>query len=168
MSLKNMWTQLKSWLGFSKATNTAGSVQSTSLTIPIKLSTGATYPVFGTTGAAGADMTAISVEHTENYIEYNTGVSMAIPVGYVGLLFPRSSVSNLGEGFMLRNSVGVIDSDYRGEIKFRYSKPCCDGPIYAAGERVGQIIILPFPKVQYSVGVLSATDRGWGGFGSTN
>jgi dUTP pyrophosphatase len=144
------------------------SAGSTSLMIPINLSAGATYPVFGTTGAAGADLTAISVTHSDNYIEYGTGVSMAIPAGYVGLLFPRSSVSNLGEGFMLRNSVGVIDSDYRGEIKFRYSKPCCDGPIYTAGERVGQIIILPFPQVTYQAGNIGITSRGVGGFGSTN
>lgn len=137
--------------------------------IPVSLAPDAKYPLFSTTGAAGADLTATSVTHTENYIEYGTGVSMAIPSGHVGLLFPRSSVSNLGEGFFLRNSVGVIDPDYRGEIKFRYSKPCCDGPIYAVGERVGQIIILPFPQVQYVLaGALGITIRGEGGFGSTN
>lgn len=69
---------------------------------------------------AGFDLTAIWKEETDKYIEYGTGIAFEIPVGFVGLLFPRSSITK-GD-LILKNSVGVVDASYRGEIKFRYAK----------------------------------------------
>lgn len=67
---------------------------------------------------AGFDLTAVSKKETENYIQYGTGIAMHIPKNYVGLLFPRSSVTD--KDLILKNSIGVIDSGYLGEIKFRF------------------------------------------------
>lgn len=125
-------------------------------------------------GDAGLDLVAIQSEKvSENgfrqYIEYKTGLCIEIPEGYVGLLFPRSSVSN--KNLILGNCIGVVDSNYRGEITFRY-KILRDGVlennIYEVGERVGQIIIMPYPEVEFEeVEELSDTSRGVNGYGST-
>mgnify|MGYP003305637073 CR=1 FL=1 len=101
---------------------------------------------------------------------YHTGLAMEIPEGHVGLIYPRSSVSKTPHS--LRNHVGVIDSGYRGEIifKFGWVESSNVGPItiYEAGDRIGQIIIMPYPQVEFvEVENLSSTDRGSGGFGST-
>jgi len=69
---------------------------------------------------AGYDLTAIWRKDTAKYIEYGTGIGFQIPKGYVGLLFPRSSVTNTD--LMMKNAVGVIDSGYIGEVKFRFIK----------------------------------------------
>ena len=69
---------------------------------------------------AGFDMTCISVNDTDKFIEYGTGIAMHIPIGYVGLIFPRSSVTK--KDLMLKNSIGVIDSGFLGEIRFRFWK----------------------------------------------
>jgi len=99
------------------------------------------------------------------YTEYGTGVCFDIPKGYVGLLFPRSSVYKTGQ--YLTNSVGVIDSGYRGEIMLKFTRPAIDSQ-YKVGDRVGQLIIMPYPQVRFEeVKDLNATDRGVGGFGST-
>ena len=90
---------------------------------------------------------------------------MEIPEGHVGLLYPRSSISKTS--CSLRNAVGVIDSGYRGEIMLKFS--CSTNlNIYNVGDRVAQLIIMPYPQVQFEeVEELSDTDRGEGGFGST-
>lgn len=117
-------------------------------------------------GNAGMDMTAISSSVTDNFIEYDTGIAVEIPEGYVGLLFPRSSISNTS--LVLANSVGVIDSSYRGPIKFRFKKIINKSNIYTVGERVGQLVIMPYPKIEsVEVPELSETERGAGGFGSS-
>ena len=91
---------------------------------------------------------------------------MEIPEGYVGLVFPRSSISKTDH--YLRNSVGVIDSGYRGEIKIRMSTPLLGGVEYKEGDRIAQLIIMKLPWVNIEeVEELSDTDRGDGGFGST-
>ena len=82
------------------------------------LTPSSSVPAYAREGDAGMDISAISMTKTDKYIEYGTGVAVAIPEGYVGLLFPRSSVSN--KELLLANSVGIIDSNYRGEIKFRF------------------------------------------------
>jgi dUTP pyrophosphatase len=69
---------------------------------------------------AGFDLTCTSIKDTDKYIQYGTGIGMHIPVGYVGLIFPRSSITK--KDLMLKNSVGVIDSGYLGEISFRFWK----------------------------------------------
>ena len=129
-----------------------------------KLHPDAVTPSYAKDGDAGLDLTAISKSINDTFIEYGTGIALEIPHGYVGLVFPRSSVSKL-ENFYLKNSVGVIDSGYRGEIKFRFNK---SNESYKAGEKVGQLIIIPYPTVKLQeVNELSDTERGGGGFGST-
>ena len=132
----------------------------------LKLHSSAVIPKYSKFGDAGMDLTAITVsenQEEENYITYHTGLSMEIPIGYVGLLFPRSSVYKTGQS--LANSVGVVDSGYRGEIMLKFKKGFGR---YNVGDRVGQIIILPYPAIQFEeVEELSLSDRGEGGFGST-
>lgn len=132
----------------------------------------AKIPTYAKDGDAGLDLTAVRFERKGEYIEYNTGLAIAIPEGYVGLIFPRSSVSNKDQH--LANSVGVIDSGYRGEIKLRMKRTVNRGPEYlrkeyGEGERIAQLIIIPYPKIELQeVTELDSTERGDGGFGSTN
>ena len=129
-----------------------------------KLYQDAVTPSYAKNGDAGLDLTATHMTFEENFIEYGTGIAVEIPHGYVGFVFPRSSVSKK-ENFYLKNSVGVIDSGYRGEIKLRFNN---SDENYEVGEKVGQLIILPYPTIQLEeVDELSSTDRGDGGFGST-
>lgn len=85
-----------------------------------KLHPEAIIPKYATKGDAGLDMTAVTanIDQSGMFIEYGTGLAVEIPEGYVGLLFPRSSVSKTS--LVLANHVGVVDSGYRGEIKFRF------------------------------------------------
>jgi len=98
-------------------------------------------------------------------IVYGTGISVEIPHGYFGAMFSRSSIRD--KGLMLCNSVGVIDSGYRGEIIFTfYHYPGFS--IYKKGDKIGQLVILPLPQVDLvEVDELSASDRGEKGLGST-
>ena len=134
----------------------------------MKLDAGAKIPKYAKKGDAGMDLYAVSESYDDhgNYI-YGTGLAMEIPKGYVGLIFPRSSISKTAHS--LRNAVGVIDSGYRGEIMMKYSINTHNSPVYKIGERVAQIIILPYPEIEFEeVHELSKTERGKGGFGSTN
>lgn len=115
-------------------------------------------------GDAGMDVYAISKEEKEKFVEYKTGLAFEIPFGYVMLIFPRSSVSN--KDLILANCVGVLDSGYRGELIFRFKKFGED--VYGVGDRIGQILIIPYPILEIEeVDELSETSRGGGGFGST-
>ena len=123
-------------------------------------------PVYAKSGDAGMDLHAVEFEMDKhgNYV-YRTGLAFEIPDGYVGLLFPRSSVSKTG--LSLRNSVGVLDSGYRGEVIFKFAGSS-NKPVYDIGDRIGQIIVLPYPQVEFEmVRELNETERGEGGFGST-
>lgn len=126
----------------------------------------AVIPKRGTDGAAGFDLTAVILNVKETTLKYDTGIAVEIPPGYVGLLFPRSSVCKTG--LSLANSVGVIDSDYRGSISFVFYKDVpCIAP-YLPGDRIGQLVIVPIPEVDFvEVEELSETERGKGGYGST-
>lgn len=116
-------------------------------------------------GDCGYDLTAVSVNNTDLYVEYGTGIAVEIPEGFVGLLFPRSSVSKYG--LVLANCVGVIDQNYRGEIKARFKK-VGNGPEYQVGDKVAQLLIMPVAEPEWvEVYSLSDTNRGSGGFGST-
>lgn len=132
-----------------------------------KLSPDAKIPRYAKKGDACMDL--YSVSHTiDNYGNevHDTGIAMEIPEGHVGLVFPRSSISKTGH--TLRNSVGVIDSGYRGSIMLKFAATSPRGQNYLAGDRVGQIMILPYPEIEYvETNHLSDTDRGSGGFGST-
>jgi dUTP pyrophosphatase len=134
-----------------------------------KLHPDAVIPAYSKPGDAGLDLTATSI-HDDSYdnIVYGTGLAIEIPEGYVGLLYPRSS--NSKTDLYLTNHVGVIDSGYRGEImfKFRPINGIVDAYIYAVGDRIGQLIIMPYPSIKFvETDELSDSDRGNGGYGST-
>ena len=128
-------------------------------------------------GDAGLDLTAINISKDNvGNITYHTGLAIEIPEGYVGLLFPRSSVSKKQQ--FLTNGVGVIDSSYRGEIMAKF-KPVMgsyetilelfESNEYEIGDRVVQLLIIPYPQIEFEeVEELSSSERGYGGFGSTN
>lgn len=153
----------------------------------------AVIPKYAKAGDAGMDLTAVSVSMDKdgNYV-YGTGLAFEIPEGHVGLLFPRSS--NAKTNLYLTNSVGVLDSGYRGEVMFKYKvvhnvssmlkfwfqhkvlrlKPL-NIPVnaiaynpYGVGDRVGQLIIIPYPQIEFEeVDELSESERGAGGYGSS-
>ena len=136
----------------------------------------AKMPKYAKFGDAGLDLTAISKDRSFKFNEirsvvtFGTGLSIEIPEGYVGLIFPRSSVSKTY--YHLANSVGVIDSSYRGEIlvKMREAITAEGEPLkdYEVGEKIAQLIIIPYPQIELEeVDELSDTERGEGGFGST-
>lgn len=133
-----------------------------------KLHPNAVIPSYAKRGDAGMDLTATSSSVDEiGNIVYGTGLAFEIPEGYVGLLFPRSS--NSRTNLLLTNSVGVLDSGYRGEVMFKF-KSIADGDDvhYNIGDRIGQIIILPYPHIEFEESEeLTKTERGIGGYGST-
>lgn len=132
-----------------------------------KLDEKAVIPSYSKDGDAGMDLTATSVSVDEyGKVVYGTGLAFEIPKGYVGLLFPRSS--NAKKDLLLTNSVGVLDSGYRGEVTFKFLPTKQGGECYAVGDRIGQVIILPYPYIEFEVtDNLSETERGNGGYGST-
>lgn len=147
----------------------------------------AVIPKYAKAGDAGLDLTATSISYDEyGNICYGTGLAFEIPEGYVGLIFPRSSICK--EQLLLSNSVGVIDSGYRGEVSFKFKpsmaldKNQCvktdkdrlwsvairQNNIYGVGDRIGQMIIMPYPHIEFEeVEELSETERGEGGYGSS-
>ena len=131
-----------------------------------KLHSDAIIPQYAKEGDAGLDLTAVDVS-TDKYgcFTYHTGIAIEIPFGYVGLLFPRSSIYKTGQ--TLTNCVGVIDSGYRGEIMMKFSLSSNRNE-YQIGDRIGQLIILPYPQVKFvEVKDLSSTERGASGYGCT-
>ena len=129
-----------------------------------KINKEAKIPEYSHEGDACMDVYSTSREIKEKYVEYGTGLSFEIPEGYVMLIFPRSSVSK--KDLMLKNSVGVLDSGYRGELKLRFKKQ--GDNLYQEGERVGQIMFIPIPKINLEeVEKISESSRGVRGFGST-
>ena len=155
-----------------------------------KLNENAVIPAYAKDGDAGIDLVATSKYYDDDgNIVYGTGLAFEIPKGYVGLIFPRSS--NAKQQLLLSNSVGVIDSGYRGEVMLKFKSSASsfslktliklifnsDAKItvinnftisYYVGERVGQMIILPYPQIKLEEAQeLSETERGNGGYGST-
>lgn len=135
-----------------------------------KLKDNAVVPTRGSKYAAGADL--YSAEN-DLYIEdrqtvmIGTGIAMEIPEGYVGLVYARSGLA-CKEGLAPANKVGVIDSDYRGEIKVALYNQSGQKKLVKSGERIAQIVIAPFLAPEFTeVSELDETDRGEGGFGST-
>lgn len=131
-----------------------------------RLHPNAVIPKYAKPGDAAMDLTVTSKDWTgtHDFVTYSFGIALEIPEGYVGLIFPRSSIYKTGQ--MLTNSVGVIDSGYRGELKaVMTNDPALR---YNVGDRAAQIIIIPYPQVTFEeVAELSDSDRGAGGFGST-
>ena len=133
-----------------------------------KLVPEAVIPSYSKVGDAGMDLTITKeIENTSFSVSYGFGIAIEIPKGYVGLVFPRSSVRN--QDLILSNCVGVIDSGYRGELQATFKKTNgLDSIKYKVGDRGAQIIILPYPTIYMTeVPELSNTERGDGGFGST-
>ena len=142
-----------------------------------KLNEGAKVPSYSKEGDAGLDFTAVEISRDNvGNITYHTGLAVEIPQGYVGLLFPRSSISKKQQ--FLTNGVGMIDSSYRGEIMAKF-KPVMgtydtildlfESNEYQVGDRIVQMIIIPYPQIEFEeVEELSSSERGHGGFGSTN
>jgi len=137
----------------------------------------APYQKYDTDG--GFDLTAVSKFECEKYVEYGIGLAFEIPTGMIGLVFPRSSVTE--EDLILKNAVGVIDAWYRGEVRCRFygtkvmaytagTEKMFDygGNAYEVGERVAQVIFIPIPKIKLIESQeLSETERGTSGFGHT-
>jgi dUTP pyrophosphatase len=136
-----------------------------------KLTPEAVVPTYAKEGDAGMDLTATSVKETDMYVEYGTGLAFELPEGFVGLLFQRSSVSKYH--LSLANAVGVLDSGYRGEVSFRFKKTPNHTPLeyskrYEIGDKIGQIMIIPYPKVEFTVTEqLLDSQRGTGSYGSS-
>ena len=133
-----------------------------------KLHPDAVIPKYAKPGDAGLDLVAVSKERDSNdNLVYGTGLALEIPEGYVGLIYPRSSISKYN--LMLTNHVGVVDSGYRGEVMFKFKNNAPFSSKYAeynVGDKIGQIIIVPYPKVEFvEVDNLSESERGNGGFG---
>lgn len=146
----------------------------TNLPVKIKkLSESAIIPGYATSGSAGMDLVATSekivIEGTVVYIEYGTSLAIQLPTGFCALLLPRSSVSS-NTTLVLANSMGLIDADYVGEIKVRFKSLVPVGvKKYKVGDRIAQLMVIPYPKIDFEVvGDLDKTERGDGGFGSTN
>lgn len=136
-----------------------------------KLVPEAVIPTYAKPGDAGMDLTAIKVDlDMDGNIIYHTGLAFEVPQGFVGLLFPRSS--NSKKDMYLTNHVGVIDSGYRGEICLKYRPTHLHGALrppqyYAVGDRVGQIIVMPYPQIEFEEAELSDSERGTGAYGSS-
>lgn len=162
-----------------------------------KLHPDAVIPSYAHETDCGMDLTAVSKTFDEyGNVVYGFGLAFEIPEGYAGFIFPRSS--NHKSRMLLTNSVGVIDSGYRGEVTAKFAQRTSFGipekflqrikylltgkmencnlssydatntNNYKIGDRVAQMVILPYPKVEFvEVDELSETDRGEGGYGST-
>jgi dUTP pyrophosphatase len=136
-----------------------------------KLHPNAVKPKYAKENDAGMDLVATEIiSETPSQITYGLGIAMEIPDGMVGLIFPRSSIRNTR--LQLSNSVGVIDSGYRGELQATFNKIITtienQKNDYKVGDRICQIIIVPHPIIQIvEVDELSESSRGIGGFGST-
>ena len=132
-----------------------------------KLDKDAVIPRYAHFGDAAVDLVAVyRTYESDDIFCYGTGLAIEIPQGYVGLIFPRSSIAS--STLRLANSVGVIDSGYRGEIMLKFDSKESDLHMYEPGDRIGQLIILPLPTIQFfEVEQLSSSDRNTGGFGSS-
>lgn len=136
-----------------------------------KLDENAQEPTYGSLQAAGADLRAsnackvLIAPHTTEII--NTGIAVEIPEGYVGLVYARSGIATKRD-LAPANKVGVIDSDYRGEIKVALHNHGDVERVVDVGERVAQLVITPYLRCDFEcVEELDDTERGNGGFGST-
>ncbi len=136
-----------------------------------KLNPDATIPTYGSDFAAGADLYAclfapITIEPGETFM-VKTGISLEIPEGYAGLIYARSGLASK-RGLAPANKVGVIDSDYRGEIIVALHNHSMNPQKIEPNERIAQLVITPYVQAVFNeTADLSDTDRGAGGFGST-
>lgn len=136
-----------------------------------KLDERAVLPTYGSEFAAGADLYAVADEELvfapgeTKFVK--TGLAMEIPVGYAGLIYARSGLA-CKRGLAPANKVGVVDSDYRGEVMVALHNHSSVEQRVAPGERIAQLVIAPFLKASFvQADALEDTARGEGGFGST-
>lgn len=138
--------------------------------LPIKLEEGAQMPTYAHDGDACADLYALEDTNLNSHTYGNkirTGVSIQLPENWIALIFPRSSIG-AKTPFRLSNSVGVIDSGYRGEIGVLYDNTNDSDSFIRKGDRIAQMMIMPRYRFKGKVvDSLDDTDRGDGGFGST-
>ena len=137
--------------------------------IKIVLKDGTEFPYYETEGSAGMDLRAtermVLLPNQEKMV--GSGICIEIPKGYFGLVCSRSGLSHR-EGLVIGSGVGVIDSDYRGEIKLPMKNHDDTVHIIDKGDRVAQLIIVPYEKVNLiQTDTIGDTERGVGGFGST-
>ena len=136
-----------------------------------KLDENATIPTYGSEFAAGADLYAcmgdsVTINPHETVL-IHTGIAMEIPTGYAGLVYARSGIASK-RGLAPANKVGVIDSDYRGEIMVALHNHSAQPQTIDNGERIAQLVIAPYITADFILSdELDDTDRGAGGFGST-
>ena len=136
-----------------------------------KLNENAVIPTYGTEYAAGADLyacmdEAVTINPGETAF-IKTGLAMEVPVGYAGLIYARSGLA-CKKGLAPANKVGVIDSDYRGEIMVALHNHSNEAVVVESGERIAQLVITPYIVAAFNqVDELEDTVRGEGGFGST-
>lgn len=137
-----------------------------------KLSEGAKLPYYGSEHAAAADLFCLTDEDEiliapETTVFVHTGIAMEIPEGCVGLIYARSGLGTK-QGLAPANKVGVIDSDYRGEIIVALHNHSGEDRRIYNGDRIAQIVITPYIHADFEeADELSSTSRGEGGFGST-
>jgi len=132
-----------------------------------RLSPSAVLPKYSREGDCGMDLTAVSsyIDEFGNYC-YDTQLAVAIPKGYVGLLYPRSSLSKYG--LILTNHVGVVDCNFRGSMVFKFRASSPNPKVFAVGERIGQLLIMPCPNISVEeTDELDDTSRGSHGWGSS-
>ena len=136
-----------------------------------KLSPDAKLPVYGSQYAAGADLFAciegdVAIAPHET-VMVPTGLAMELPVGYAGFIYARSGLASK-KGLAPANKVGVVDCDYRGEVKVALHNHGGVAQTISCGERIAQIVVAPYVTAQFEEAEeLSSTIRGEGGFGST-
>lgn len=136
-----------------------------------KLNENAKIPTYGSMGAAGFDLYACNDENIvikpHETVLIKTGISLEIKEGYVGLIYARSGLATK-RSLAPANKVGVIDSDYRGEIMVALHNHCDETQSIEPYERIAQMVITPFVRVEFNeVSELSSTERDNNGFGST-
>jgi dUTP diphosphatase len=138
-----------------------------------RLNDKAIMPIRAHKNDAGLDLTAVDITLEPNdagqtVVVYHSGLAIEIPEGYVGYIFPRSSIAK--KSMFMTNCVGVIDSGYRGEVIAKMHITTNGAPaLYQVGERFAQLIIMPVPEVTVTeVTELSETERGEGGYGSSD
>ncbi|NBO22893.1 dUTP diphosphatase [bacterium] len=142
-------------------------IKNSYLPVDIKLlEKNAKIPEYSKDGDAGLDLTATRMFSENNLICYGTGIALKIPFGNVGFVYPRSSLSKYD--LVLCNHVGVIDSNYTGEIILKFRKTKESPNIFLVGDRIAQLMIMPYPHIKFEeVNSLPETNRGSDGFGSS-
>lgn len=136
-----------------------------------KLNENAKIPTYGTKFAAGADLYAC-IDDIETIAAgetklIKTGIALEVPTGYAGLIYARSGLASK-KGLAPANKVGVVDSDYRGEVMVALHNHSKEDKTIEPNERIAQFVIAPYLKANFEeVDSLDDTSRGSGGFGST-